>query len=264
MAVRVAPVTAGVGALVWHGAGPWWLDPGASAEVAALLEAAFEDGLHRVEAEVPVTEPALRRALQRAGLRPEGTARGRGLATDGIPVDLLRLARLADDPPPASHEGFLGMLNATLPTKRVIGQGIVRDGAGAVLLCELTYKREWDLPGGVVDPGESPAHTVAREVGEELGVQLLPGPLLAVNWLPPYRQWADAVLLVFDLGVHPDLSEQVVLEASELRAVHWCRPEDLADHVASYVERHLTQLLAADPAQGPIYLEDGRPRVSGG
>ena len=39
-----------------------------------------------------------------------------------------------------------------------------------MLLCQLTYKRDWDLPGGVVEVGESPRMAVQREVEEELGL----------------------------------------------------------------------------------------------
>ena len=77
---------------------------------------------------------------------------------------------------------------------------MLRNPAGEVLLCELSYKKEWDLPGGVVDPGESPATCVEREVEEELGIQVTAGRLLAVNWLPPWRGWDDALLYLFDLG----------------------------------------------------------------
>ena len=54
----------------------------------------------------------------------------------------------------------IAILNARLPRTRAIAQGVLRDPKGRVLLCELSYKREWDLPGGVVDPGESPATCV--------------------------------------------------------------------------------------------------------
>lgn len=228
-----------------------------TADVLPLLEQAFADGHHRVEARVPVGDRDTRIALQRAGLRPEGTARGRGMPSAGEPVDVTLLARLASDPEPGTRESFLAMLNATLPRTRVIAQGLIRDDQGRVLLCELTYKADWDLPGGVVDPHESPRHALEREVSEELGLALRAGPLLAVNWLPPYRQWDDAVLFVFDLGTVPDLIERARLEASELAAVHWVTAQDVGSHLAPYAARHLTTILGADASAGPLFLEDG-------
>ena len=65
---------------------------------------------------------------------------------------------------------FIKILNTRLPKKRTIAQGMLRNEHGDLLLCQLTYKREWDLPGGVVDPDESPATCVQREVREELGI----------------------------------------------------------------------------------------------
>lgn len=231
----------------------------AVAVVEALVDQAFAAGHHRVEAEVPTTHPAVQRVLRRVGLRPEGLARGRATGTDGIPVDVVRMARLRHDPAPGEPGAFLGMLNATLPRKRVIVQGVADDGAGRFLLCELTYKAHWDLPGGVAEPAESPVTSLERELHEELGLQLPVGDLVAVDWLPPYQQWEDAVLLVFDLGSVPDLVERAVLQPSELRAVHWTRPERAADHVAPYVARLLEALAARAPGDC-LFLEDGLPR----
>ena len=226
-------------------------------DVLPLLERAFADGHHRVEARVAVGDRDTRIALQRAGLRPEGTARGRGMPSAGEPGDVTVLARLASDPAPGTRESFLAMLNATLPRTRVIAQGLIRDDRGRVLLCELTYKADWDLPGGVVDPHESPRLALEREVSEELGLTLPAGRLLAVNWLPPYRQWDDAVLFVFDLGAVPDLVERARLEVSELHAVHWVEPHDLGSHLAPYAARHLATILGADASAGTLFLEDG-------
>ena len=72
----------------------------------------------------------------------------------------------------AGRLAFIEYLNGRLPTKRVLAQGVLRNEHGEVLLCELTYKREWDLPGGVVDPFESPATCVERELSEELALEL--------------------------------------------------------------------------------------------
>lgn len=233
----------------------------AVAAVERLVQEAFAVGSHRVEAEVPGPDRSLQRVLRRAGLRPEGTARARGVGADGIPVDAVRMARLRSDPAPGEPGAFLGMLNATLPRKRVIVQGVVDDGAGRFLLCELTYKRHWDLPGGVAEPAESPVTSLERELREELGLDLPVGELAAVDWLPPYQQWEDAVLLVFDLGSVPDLVDRAVLQPSELRAVHWCTVEEAQPRVAPYVHRLLLSLRAARRGgRGTVFLEDGLPR----
>jgi 8-oxo-dGTP diphosphatase len=39
----------------------------------------------------------------------------------------------------------------------------------------------WELPGGKLEPGESPAHAAVREVREELGVEARAGDELAVE-----------------------------------------------------------------------------------
>ena len=134
----------------------------------------------------------------------------------------------------------ISILNARLPKKRTIAQGVLRNPAGEVLLCELSYKKEWDLPGGVVDPGESPATCVEREVEEELGIQVSAGRLLAVNWLPPWRGWDDALLYLFDLGAHEtgDLDPALFLRR-EIAGAHWRAVADAGAHVAPYTARML-------------------------
>lgn len=250
----VARVAPGVGRLTWRDDDPWWLDPQAAPALDQHLEGLFAGGWHRVEALVVVGDRELRRTLQRAGLRPEGTAREAVVGADGSRADALLLARLCGDVAPDTREGFNAMLNATLPVKRVIAQGLIGDGAGRFLMCELTYKREWDLPGGVVDRDESPSHAVLREVREELGVGLLVGHLLAVDWLPRYRRWDDAVLCVFDLGDHPGILERARLQPTEIRAVHWCNLDLARQHAAPYVVRLLEQVAPGAPT---VYLEDG-------
>jgi RimJ/RimL family protein N-acetyltransferase/8-oxo-dGTP pyrophosphatase MutT (NUDIX family) len=223
-----------------------------------LVDRAFAElGYRRVEAEVSSLDRASLRTAMRAGLRREGLLRGHA-TLDGQAQDTVVLARLVGDPAPGTREGFTAMLDSSLPMKRAIGQGLLRDEAGRILLCEPVYKRDWDLPGGVVDPGESPAHCVAREVREELTLELTVGELLAVNWLPPYLGWGDATTFVFDLGVvDASLLHRAVLQERELRAVHWLAEGEWTGRVAPYNERLLAAL--AGRTHGTLYLEDGRP-----
>jgi 8-oxo-dGTP diphosphatase len=60
-------------------------------------------------------------------------------------------------------------------THRVVCAALVRDGR--VLLGHRSpgrrwYPDVWDLPGGHVDDGETPAAALVREVREELGVRI--------------------------------------------------------------------------------------------
>ena len=151
----------------------------------------------------------------------------------------------------------IAILNARLPRKRTIAQGVLRNPEGDVLLCELSYKKEWDLPGGVVDPGESPARCVEREIQEELGIEVEVGRLLAVNWLPPWRGWDDALLYLFDLGVHDhgELDPALFLRRA-IAGAHWCSVADAEAHVAPYTARMLE---VAGDAEHPAYLENSEP-----
>ena len=256
--VDVRVQDAGVGVLSWAVYAPYRGQGLAWRAVRVLAEWAFEAlGLERVEAHVnPGNRASVRTAL-RAGLRREGLLRGNATLA-GVRQDTVVLGRRRDDAHPGSREGFTAMLDSTLPTKRAIAQGVLHSTAGDLLLCELVYKREWDLPGGVVDRHESPAACVVREVREELDLEVRAGPLLAVNWLPALHGWADATVFVFDLGtVDASVVADAHLQAREILDLHWTAPGDWAGRVAAYNDRLLTALHGHRGAT--LYLEDGTP-----
>ena len=261
--VEVRHIEGGSGELSWAVL-PEHRGQGVAARaVRLMIRYAFEElGLHRVAAYADPDDRSWLRTAGRAGLRREGVVRAageRGAQSSGQHSgerhDRVQLARLATDPEPTSRDGFIGVLNAGLPTKRTIAQGLIRNSAKEILLCELTYKQEWDLPGGVVDPHESPAHALIREIREELQVEMVPQSLVAVNWLPSWRGWDDAMLYVFDLGVDDHVIARARLEPRELRALHWCSLDDVERRAAAYVTRMLRRL--GHQTEGTAYLEDG-------
>ncbi len=217
-------------------------------------------GLSRVEARIEPDNEAALRVATRAGLRREGVRRvvaGTGERPDA--TEYVVLARLADDPPTSDPQSFRSLLNSFLPRKRAISQLLIRDQERRVLLCQLTYKKDWDLPGGVVEVSESPQLAASREVEEELGLRITAGPLVLTDWLPPWSGWDDAICLVFDGGVvDPALMEQTVLQAREIRSAELCTLAQAQERCADYTYRRIRAALASLEGAGPGYTESGR------
>jgi 8-oxo-dGTP pyrophosphatase MutT (NUDIX family) len=211
-------------------------------------------GAHtRVEVLVDPDDVAAQRTATWAGLLREGVMRG--VTVDGAPVDRVVYARLATDAPASEPGGFRALLNSFLPRKRAISQLLVRDGDGRVLMCRLTYKQDWDLPGGVVEVGESPQDAVSREVEEELGLRIDAGELVLTDWLPPWGGWDDAICLVFDGGVQdPAILGRMVKEEREIRDARFLTLEEVGDLAADFTLRRVEAALQSESR----YTESGR------
>lgn len=255
MATELTPVAPGVVRVSWsielqaEGLGP-------SVEaVRGALVRGFEAGNTRVEALVDPDDEAAQRIATFSGLMREGVLRS---IEDGY--DRIVYARLADDTPVDDPIGFRRLLNSFLPRKRAISQMLIRDDAERVLLCQLTYKKDWDLPGGVVEVGESPMLAVGREVEEELGLRIETGSLVLTDWLPAWGGWDDAVCLVFDGGTHsPDLVEQIVRQKREIKSARFCTVEEIHELCADFTARRIVSaLINLSDTPGPAYTESGR------
>lgn len=136
------------------------------------------------------------------------------------------------------------------------GALFVRAGAGGdeVLLVHKTYGIGWDIPGGYVEPGESPAQACRREVAEELGIDRAPGRLLVHDWAPSPGE-GDKVLYVFDGGRIDDRA--IVLQAAELDRWDWVWTDRLDERVVARLSRRLRCALAARAGGVSLYLERG-------
>lgn len=244
----------------------WELSPGftgrglATRAVNLLVDYCFRAlRLARVEAYVDSGNDRAMRVATRSGLRREGVVRGHGVHEDGR-SDRVLFARLATDPPITEPGGFRELLNSFLPRKRAIAQMLVRDTEDRVLLCRLTYKEDWDLPGGVVEVHESPQIAVSREVAEELSLDITADGLLLTDWLPSWSGWDDALCLVFDGGVHePSILEEVVVQPREIRTAEFCTLEQVRERCADFTARRVESALANTRGEGQAYTESGRP-----
>ena len=83
------------------------------------------------------------------------------------------------------------------------------------------YPGAWEFaPGGVVEPGESPARTVVRELREETGVEAAREPVAAALLL-------DARLRCWELVHRIEAAASAGPASDEYDELRWCDPADL-------------------------------------
>ena len=130
--------------------------------------------------------------------------------------------------------------------------------AGQVLLVQPTYKDHWDIPGGYVETGETPAQAAAREVHEELGIEATVGPLLVADWAPQPEE-GDKLLFVFDGGtLTAERISAIRLQADELVFCAFRDPAEAVTVLIPRLGRRVGSGTGCSPSR-PCYL----PRIRG-
>ncbi|MGI5283976.1 NUDIX domain-containing protein [Nonomuraea polychroma] len=133
------------------------------------------------------------------------------------------------------------------------------DDSGHVMLVRPTYKSYMDIPGGYVEPGETPYETCVREVREELSIQPAIGRLLAVDWAP-LPQEGDKILFVFDGGtLDSEAITQIRFADNELSAYEFRPVDELDSLLIERLARRLKAAAAARELGKTVYLEHGQP-----
>lgn len=147
---------------------------------------------------------------------------------------------------------------AKMAHPRMAAGALFFDADGRVLMVEPNYKDYWDIPGGYVETGESPLQAASREVREELGITLTLGRLLAVDWAPNAIE-GDKVLYLFDGGqLAPEAVSGIRPQVSELKAVRFVHPHEIADRTIPRLARRILAAIEARAESAPIYLEHGQ------
>jgi 8-oxo-dGTP pyrophosphatase MutT (NUDIX family) len=127
-----------------------------------------------------------------------------------------------------------------------------------VLLVHKTYGNGWDIPGGYVDVGESPAAACRRELREELSIDRQPQQLLIVDWAPNDGE-GDKILYVFDCGEVGDDETRFKLMNKEVDRYEWVPIDQVANYAIPRLARRLARAYEARSAGIPFYLEHGEP-----
>ncbi len=151
---------------------------------------------------------------------------------------------------------------ASLPKILASASSLFRSADGRVLLVEPNYRDDgtWTLPGGTIesDSGEGPRQGARRETAEEIGLDLPPGALLAVDWVPGADRPPLSVYL-YDGGVltEPQLAA-IRIQEEELDSWKLVPVGELDAYLPANAARRVRAALAALAAgTGPAELVDG-------
>jgi 8-oxo-dGTP diphosphatase len=144
-----------------------------------------------------------------------------------------------------------------MTTPRVAAGVLFHDEVDKILLVRPTYKDGWDIPGGYVEPNETPRNACIREAIEEIGLSCIPGRLLVVDWAPHPNE-GDKILFVFDGGTLTT-TEHLTPDGEEITEARFHHPDTLPDLTPDRLARRLALAITARQQGLTAYAEHGIP-----
>ena len=144
----------------------------------------------------------------------------------------------------------------SLPKRRAGSGALLTDLAGRILVVEPRYKATWEIPGGIVEAGEDPRTTCRRECMEELGLDIVPGRLLAIEHKTENPPHGDSIMFVYDGGTLGD-DVPIHLPDAELRRYQFVAADDLDQYLSPRLANRLRQARHARATGSTIELVNG-------
>jgi ADP-ribose pyrophosphatase YjhB (NUDIX family) len=132
-----------------------------------------------------------------------------------------------------------------------------------LLILETPKSPEWHLPGGTLEPEESPLEELVREIKEDFALTIQPTKLLSVDYVSHCDSRGESLQLLF---AAKDLTEEQITRIEichrKVKNFRFVSPEIALQSLAKPVATRLssTWKLKDFPEAG-IYLENGKPVV---
>ncbi len=126
----------------------------------------------------------------------------------------------------------------------------VRDGQGRVLLQRRTDLGWWNLPGGVMEPGETLAQAAVREIREETGLDIEPFRVVGVYSDPawtltyPNGDRVQGVTTVFEARVVSGSLRPCGEESAQLA---YFAPGDLPENMPARQRQFVADVVSGRP-----------------
>ncbi len=120
---------------------------------------------------------------------------------------------------------------------------VLRDAAGRVLSVRKAGTTRYILPGGKIEPGESPAEAALREVAEELAVELAPEALVPLGAFEAAAANEADHVVRSTVFTHPARVRPAA--SAEIAELRWASLDELAtdETVAALTRLHVVPAL---------------------
>ena len=89
---------------------------------------------------------------------------------------------------------------------------------GEVVAVKSQYKPYWTLPGGIIDPGETPREGAIRETVEEVGIAVDPSTVEFVAVIDRRSEVAETYQFIFKAPLPETQRSSIRLQVSEIQA----------------------------------------------
>jgi 8-oxo-dGTP diphosphatase len=134
---------------------------------------------------------------------------------------------------------------------------LIYDPAGLLLILKPSYKKRWTIPGGQIEPAESPWEACRREAQEECGLTLETGRLVCVDFRPATANRPGGVRFLFDCGRFTEAElTRIRLQEAEIEEFRFEPLEEAVRLLSRPIGRRVAEAAGREHC---VYLEDGRP-----
>ena len=183
-------------------------------------------------------------------------------------LDLVAIYPDGTESPPFPYDVVMrAALDATAIAAYFVERGVhhlylrsaVRPPCALRAVLPLSDGNLWEVPAGLVEPGEDPAATAARELGEELGFTATASDMKPLGpWLFPVPAVIAERHLFFSIEVDPRMRETPTEDGSALEraasvcafplldVLDLCREGAIRDSKTELVARRLVEELGLD------------------
>jgi 8-oxo-dGTP diphosphatase len=126
--------------------------------------------------------------------------------------------------------------------RRMGAYALLPNNGRLLLTCQTDPEPDFQLPGGGVDPGESPLRALHREVLEETGWRISDPQRVGVFrrfvFMPEYDLWAEKICLIYVARAVLRLGPP----SEPHHTAHWMSPDKAARVLGNAGDRHFARL----------------------